>query len=462
MRSKRSRCGALVGVLVLGTILGIGCVLALPGHAGATRPQHVILVSVDGMAPDYYAAPERLGARVPNLTTLKSGGAYAEGVEGVYPTVTYPSHTTLVTGMRPAGHGIVQNRIFEAPTEPQTGAWYWYASAVRSETLWTEAHKAGKTVAAVGWPVTVGANVDYDVPEIYEPGEAPATWKRVAQHSTPGLLEKALGPDPEKAGSIDERVTTVSEFLVKTYRPNLLLVHLVELDAVQHRNGPRTTAAIEAAEREDGYVGRIVQATREAGIFDTTTFFIVSDHGFARIDRKFSPNVVLANEGLITLDGSGKATSWKAAAWPAGGSCALIVRDANDEETEAKVRSIFSNWVKRDHSPIRQVVSRAELRQMGAIPEAYLMLEAAPGFSFDDLVTGSAVHATNDSYRGTHGYLPTNPEMRAALIAYGVGIRPGTVLSLVRMIDIAPTIASLLDVNLPHAEGERIEAMLKE
>jgi predicted AlkP superfamily pyrophosphatase or phosphodiesterase len=202
---------------------------------------------------------------------MKVGGAYAEGVEGVYPTLTYPSHTTLVTGVRPAVHGIVQNRIFEAPTEPQTRAWYWYASAVTSETLWSQARKAGKTTAAISWPATVGAQIDYNVPEIYEPGEIPATWKRVAQHSTPGLLAEALGPDFKADQNVDERVTALSEFVIKSYRPNLLLVHLVELDQIQHRNGPRTKSAIETAEREDGYIGRIVKAIREAGIFYETT-----------------------------------------------------------------------------------------------------------------------------------------------------------------------------------------------
>jgi len=76
------------------------------------------------MPPDYYAAPEKLGLTVPTLTMMKQGGAYADGMEGVYPTVTYPQHTTMVTGLRPAAHGIVQKHIFEAPSEPQTRYWY--------------------------------------------------------------------------------------------------------------------------------------------------------------------------------------------------------------------------------------------------------------------------------------------------------------------------------------------------
>ena len=426
----------------------------------AARPEHVILISVDGMPPDYYTAAEKLGLRVPTLKMMKQNGAHAEGVEGVYPTVTYPQHTTMVTGVRPAAHGIVQNRIFEAPNVPQTRYWYWYADALKTETLWTVAKKAGLTTAAVGWPVTVGAAIDYNVPEIYEPGETPATWNWTAKHSTPGLLEKALGPDLMKDRSVDERLTSVSEFIIKTYRPHLLLLHLIELDGVHHRNGPRTPIALETAEREDGYIRRIIEATRQAGIFEKTTFFIVSDHGFASIEKRFSPNVALAKEGLITLDAAGKATAWKAAAWPAGGSCAIVLKDANDKDTEAKVNALFAKWAKQANPPIKQIVTRAELRKLQAVPQAALMLEAAPGYSFDETLTGAEVRDSGETYKGTHGYLPTDLRMRASMLIYGPGVRSGAKLSLARMIDLAPSIAGLLKLNLPQPEGKPLKELL--
>jgi predicted AlkP superfamily pyrophosphatase or phosphodiesterase len=447
-------------LLVFGAIINYGQAPGAGKTTRAARPEHVIMISVDGMPPDYYIAPEKLGLRAPTLTMMKQNGAHAEGMEGVYPTVTYPQHTTMVTGLRPAAHGIVQNRVFEAPSEPQTRYWYWYAKALKAETLWTVAKKAGLTTAAVGWPVTVGAEIDYNVPEIYEPGENPATWNWTAKHSTPGLLEKALGPDLKKDSSVDERLTSVSEFIIKNHRPNLLLVHLIELDGTHHRNGPRTKAGIETAEREDGYIHRIVEATKQAGIFEKTTFFIVSDHGFADIDKRFSPNVALAKEGLITLDGDGKATAWKAAAWPAGGSCAIVLKDANDKETEAKVNAIFSKWAKQEGGPIKQIVIRAELRKLEAVPQAALMLEAAPGYSFDDTLTGAEVRDSGETYKGTHGYLPTDPRMRASLIIYGPGVRSGAKLPLARMIDLAPSIASLLKLKLPQTEGKPFKELL--
>ncbi|HEY7183401.1 MAG TPA: ectonucleotide pyrophosphatase/phosphodiesterase [Blastocatellia bacterium] len=460
-KSLRSRRAALAVLLLLGgAIYNYGQAPSAGQTTAAPGPRHVIMISVDGMPPDYYTAPEKLGLRAPTLTMMKQGGAYADGMEGVYPTVTYPQHTTMVTGLRPAAHGIVQNRIFEAPNEPQTRYWYWYSKALKAETLWTVAKKAGMTTAAVGWPVTVGAEIDYNVPEIFDPSENPLTWNWIAKNSTPGLLEKALGPDLKKDSSVDERLTSVSEYIIKNHKPSLLLLHLIELDEAHHRNGPRTKPAIETAEREDGYIHRIVEATKQAGVFEKTTFFIVSDHGFADINKRFSPNVALAKEGLITLDATGKATAWKAAAWPAGGSCPIVLKDANDKETEAKVNAIFSKWAKQENSPIKQIVTRADLRKLEAVPQAALMLEAAPGYSFDDTLTGAEVRDSGETYKGTHGYLPTDPRMRASLIIYGPGARSGSKLPLARTIDLAPSIATLLKLKFPRTEGKPLKELL--
>ena len=419
------------------------------------RDAHVIMISIDGLVPDYYLEPARLGLRVPNLVKMKLG----EGVEGIFPTVTYPAHTTMITGVRPAVHGIVQNRIFEAPTEPQTREWYWFAEALKSETLWSMAKKAGLVTANVGWPVTVGADIDYNVPEIADPKENPPTGKRTAQYSTPGLLAKALAEGSGGDNTTDGRRCAISEYIINTYKPDLMLIHVIALDDVHHKSGPRTPAAIETTERMDGYVGRIIEATRKAGIFDQTTFFLVSDHGFADVTKKFEPNVVLVKEKLITLGTDGRPTDWKAAAWPAGGSCAIVLRDPNDKETAAKVTAIFTR-IASSKGPINRLLNQAEMKRLEAIPTAVLMMDAAPGVSFGEELTGPETHEAKD-YRGTHGQLPTRADMRSSLIVYGASARLGAKMALARMIDIGPTAAAVLGLSFSNAEGTPIAELLK-
>lgn len=435
---------------------------AQPPAAQARRDAHVIMISIDGLIPDYYLQPSRLGLNVPNLTRMKLGGAYAEGVEGVFPSVTYPAHTTLITGVRPATHGIINNRVFEAPTEPQTGEWYWFSEALKSETLWSMAKKAGLVTANVGWPVTAGADIDYSMAEIKDPSEMPAgdrSRKRTLQYSTPGLIEKALASGGTDR-STDGRRAMISEYIIANYKPNLMLIHFIELDGAHHDNGPRSAAALPFAERMDAYVGRVIEATRKAGIFNQTTFFLVSDHGFAEVTKKYEPGVVLVKEKLITLGADGKPTDWKAAVWPAGGSCAIVLKDPNDKETAAKVTAIFTKIAAAEKSPINRILNQSDLKKLGAIPNALLMIDAAPGYSFDGKLTGPDTHDSKD-YKGTHGQLPSRADMRSALIVYGQAARAGAKTSIARMVDIAPTAAAVLGLSFEEAEGLPMISMLK-
>jgi predicted AlkP superfamily pyrophosphatase or phosphodiesterase len=464
---SRSVAAVLVFLLIAPPILRGQSSARKPSTSGeapqAVQPRrdaHVIMISIDGLVPEYYTDSARLGLRVPNLTRMKLGGAYADGVEGVYPSVTYPAHTTLITGVRPAAHGIVQNRIFEAPTAPQTLEWYWFAEALKAETLWSIAKKAKLVTANVGWPVTVGAEIDYNVPEIKDPKENPPTPKRTLQYSTPGLIAKAIGLGTSGDTTTDGRRTAISEYIINTYKPDLMLIHLLALDDAHHKNGPRTPLALETAERMDAYVGRIIEATRNAGILDQTTFFLVSDHGFAEVKKKFEPNVVLVKEKLITLDSNGRPAEWKAAAWPAGGSCAIVLRDPNDKEAAKKVTEIFNRIASADNGPINRVLNQDDIKRMQSIPTAALMLDASPGYAFGEELSGPEIHDSKD-YRGTHGQLPSRAEMRSSLIVYGAGARVGARMSLARMIDIAPTAAALLGLSLANAEGKAIAELLK-
>ncbi|MGH9827892.1 MAG: alkaline phosphatase family protein, partial [Blastocatellia bacterium] len=340
-----------------------------------------------------------------------------------------------------------------------TGAWYWYAKALKAETLWVAAKKAGMTVGSVGWPVTVGADIDYNVPEIWDPSEHPPTGKRTIENSTPGLIDKIIAAG--SPGKADDFRTNATEFIIKNYRPNLVLLHLFELDDTEHKFGPLTPQAFETMEKEDGYIGGIVQAIRDAGIADKTTFFIVSDHGFAAISKTFEPDVLLVKAGLITLGPDGKPVSWKAAAWADGGSCGIVLADPKDKETEKAVTELFSKLVTKPSSPVNRVIPRKELDQLEAMPQAVIMLDANPGFTFEEALTGPSVRDSRKDQRGTHGYLPSRAEMRSSLIVFGEDARVGERVSVARMIDIGPTAAAVLGLDLADSEGAPLAQMVK-
>jgi hypothetical protein len=147
----KTTIGRWAAVVLIVEMLLVGGVLRAQEKASPL----LVMISIDGLRPDYVTAADDHGAKVPNLRRFMKEGAYAEGVAGVVPTVTYPSHTTLVTGVWPATHGILANTTFD-PLQKNYQGWYWYAEDIRVETLWDAAAQAGRTTASIQWPVTVG------------------------------------------------------------------------------------------------------------------------------------------------------------------------------------------------------------------------------------------------------------------------------------------------------------------
>src|SRR5262245_25967081 len=113
----------------------------------------VLLISVDGMMPESYLEPDKLGLQIPNIRALVSDGAHATGVTSVMLTVTFPAHTTMITGVPPARHGIPTNDIFD-PDEKLGGGWYFYYRDIKAPTLFDLARRAALKTATVTWPVT--------------------------------------------------------------------------------------------------------------------------------------------------------------------------------------------------------------------------------------------------------------------------------------------------------------------
>src|SRR5580692_7186599 len=132
----------------------------------------LLVISLDGMRPDYVLKADEHGLKIPHLRRMLAEGAHATGVRGVLPTVTYPSHTTIMTGVWPAKHGIYVNTTFD-PLGKNLGGWYWYAEDLKVPTLWEAAAKAGYVVGSVSWPVTVGARgISWLIPEYWRASNA--------------------------------------------------------------------------------------------------------------------------------------------------------------------------------------------------------------------------------------------------------------------------------------------------
>jgi predicted AlkP superfamily pyrophosphatase or phosphodiesterase len=441
------RLSALLGLVGLALALGVAA-SAVRGEDQAVPPgpsvdRHVVMISIDGLGASWYMPPPP-NLRTPNLRRLMEEGSYAEGVEGVYPSVTYPSHTTLVTGRLPAEHGIFTNRSSRQAGE-KAKDWFWFASAIRVPTLWDVLHDEGLATAAAFWPVTAGAHITWDIPEIWDPQKGMAGDPLyVAKFATPGLLFEAaldLGP-PAPGEDGDTTRTKLAVFLIRKHKPNLLLLHLAALDETEHRHGPGSVEAAATLEQSDAHLGEILDAIRAARIADSTDVFVVSDHGFLSVEREVNPNVLLAKAGLLQVDAGGNITGGKVATVANGGSFFIYWPESVNlrREVDAALAPL------REQGVLWGELSQQATRDLGAESAIRLALEAAPGVSFDDGAKGDVVRKLS-STAGTHGYLPFRAGLESAFIAWGPHIKKGVNLHRVRMTAIAPTVLWALGIE---------------
>ncbi|WP_339925947.1 alkaline phosphatase family protein [uncultured Cyclobacterium sp.] len=413
--------------------------------------EHVILISIDGFRTNFYLE-EKWPA--PNLQSMAKEGARSLGVTGVFPSVTYPSHTTIITGYPPAKHGIYYNAPFEP--EGQTGKWYWENELIQVPTLWHAVRNDGMTSASFLWPVSVNAPIDYNLPEFWSL-EGHGRIEPMREEETPkGLLAEmetnVLGKLNEKTFNGDylnreDRIGDMAGYVLETYKPNLITLHLIATDHFQHSEGRDGLMVHKSVAATDRAIGKIMEAAERAGIMDKTTFIVTGDHGFVNIHSALSPNIWLVDAGL--MENKDNRGNWKAAFHTSGASAFLHIRDKNDTQTVARVKKILDelpNSIKK----LFRVVDRDELDKVGADPNAILALAPIRGISFSSSTKGEVLKPAKG---GTHGYFPDFDEIETGFIAWGAGIRENVEVQEMGLVDVASVVKYLLNLSIELPES---------
>jgi predicted AlkP superfamily pyrophosphatase or phosphodiesterase len=426
--------------------IALAVVAALVSPALAQAPakdRMVVVISLDGF-PGFSLDNPKLP--IPTLRRLIRNGAAAR-MSTVNLTVTWPNHTTLVTGVRADEHGLLTNG-----TILPTAAWPFVKvepmldkeKMVHVPTVYDAAYQAGLSTAQVNW---VAVN---NAPTI--------TWAFNEWASADGPLEREMISKGAVAAADlenftepnilfrDQIWTTAAVHLIREHKPNLLLFHLLSLDSVHHHYGPKTLAGTAAIAFLDSCVARVVDAVSAAGMDERTTFLVVSDHGFKPFTKEIRASVALKAAGL----GS------RVSVMAEGGSAYVYFNPTRAEELAPKAMHVFAGI-----EGIDQVIGPDGFAALGyPLPEedpqmCRLLLTAKDGYAFSG-ATGGPVTAAVAQQGGSHGYLASDPDMDAIFIASGYGVSSGAKLDKIANIDVAPTVANLLGVALPTAKGKPI------
>ena len=435
---------------------------------GSNADRIVVMISVDGLAAYYLDDPK---AEMPTIRALAAAGARATMMKASTPTVTWPNHTTLVTGVTPARHGVVGNNYFDRATGRKvtliSDPVFDKDEIVKVPTLYDLAKAAGMKTTGIRWPATRNARtLDWTIPDV-------STLELLRKYTTPGLLaecEKAridIGGGGEDGGSTnaapkptDETATRIFNLILHDHRPNLALLHVINVDHTEHLKGPKSPAAYAAVKAADGQV-REVWDELKRDFPGKATLLVVSDHGFSATKRMVLPNVILRKAGLVERSGK-KGTSGEVHIVVQGGSAMVYVLDeAHRASVVERVRKAFGGV-----KGVSKVVGPGQLRAYGVAdpkddPHAPdMMLFAEEGCAFGDTAAGELPFNEKPERKGSHGHDADLPDLHATFVAWGVGIKPGARLGEISNLSVAPTIAKLLGLPLPNAEGQPLAAAL--
>jgi predicted AlkP superfamily pyrophosphatase or phosphodiesterase len=430
----------VAGVALLG-------VVALQAQVPQRAPM-VVVISLDAFGASLLSQPL---LPVPAMHGLMKTGSYARAMQPVNPTVTWPNHTSMVTGVAPAKHGLIANGQITGERTGKVPTVQFHAdktALVRVPTVYDRAHDAGLTTAEMDWVAVENAKaIDWSFFE-QPAASAPLLREMLADGS---LTQAELDGFHKGSQAYRDRLyTRGATYAIRHHHPNLVLLHLLALDSEEHEYGFDTMAGVNTAAFLDDRVKEVVDAVREAGDLDRTTFLIVSDHGQSSVHHTVNPNMILREAGIATAD----------AAALAEGGAAYVYETKRTPELTAKIRAAFAASAATDSVPTDEEIVAQGWPGRGDNPTAFdVVVYAKEDWKFDGDKAKS--RGADELQTGAHGYPNTRPLMQAIFIASGAAIRAAGEQPSFPNVDVAATIAQILGLPQTGMDGKPLMGILK-
>lgn len=413
---------------------------------------------------------------IKNLSNFKdffSNGAYAEEVVGIYPSLTYPSHATIVTGVYPNKHKIYSNTKNQ-PSKKELD-WFWTKDEIKTKTIFDYAQEKNLTIGTILWPVMCKAPFNYVFPEII-PHKGENILRKFLNNGTPlfilsSFLKYRKLLDGFNQPNLDEFSTSCFCNMIEKKKPNLSFLHLIELDDIRHKYGLKSPHTHEALKRINKRLGKIINSTKKAGIYDKCTFVLLGDHGFKSFDKIINLNVIFKKHGLITTDNNNDIIDWKVYSNTCNGSAQIFINTTYKEEVYDLVYKILKKLEITLDSGVKKVYTLRELENKYSLNgDFHFMVEAEDGYAINNDLTEeymlsreeySKLFPSKKSYKGHHGYDPYDKDYKTLFLAKGFGIKKGISIPKINLVDEAPTMAAILGIKMEKADGKIITDILE-
>ena len=428
---------------------------------------NVLYISIDALHPEVVFDADKFGIKIPFLRSLiKKSTHTRKGAYGIFPTLTYPSHVSMVTGATPRVHGLSNNIYFDAENIHEGKCWRWFEPGKgKVDNLWSAASKSGYVTANICVPCTVGADIDYNIVEYWRDKTHYNDMLFYSLCSDPRMveeMEKEIGFIPgltqtEKEDDIQRAKAAIwilENQLGKSDKPFFMSAYLSSYDGKSHECRTYSKEAFEALEVTDEMVRKIVEKAEEVS-GGNLVVCIVSDHGMADVNKTLKINAELKKAGFIKSDDGETVKDWTAYSHYAHGMAEVRVKDPSDIKTYNAVEKLLRVLEAAEGNGVKQVYNREQLKELGSFMDSDFVIEAELGYRFENLMDGD-LHGEEHHYYATHGYSPEYYEMRSSFFLTGKDIPAGVDKGEINLIDFAPTLASVMGMELRHAEGKSI------
>lgn len=407
---------------------------------------------------------------LPNFQKYLAGGCCVKQVRSIYPTCTYPCHTTMRTGVWPDKHGVVCNYgIVPGELDPP---YEWDNKVVRwEEDIFRAAKRAGLTTASICWPVTGNhPYIDYLIAECW-PKKTGITFLETFKSygSSEEVLEIARtqmeGYSFDATPAFEKfQIRCACEF-IKKYQPDLLMLHPGNVDGYKHKYGISNEHVTKGIEEIDQFIGEIMGTVEESGLLECTNFVLTSDHGQIDVERYVSPNVKLIEAGLMHLNESGEMDDWEAYCMTNGSSALVYLKNPSNREVYDKTWKLLKHMSDEEVYGFTEVYTEPEMRKKEHFGGDFSFVLETDGYTaFNLRMKRPYQKKPNFSLlqyaKGQHGHSP-DIGAKPVFAAKGPAFREKVTIETANLIDQAPTYARILGVELKKADGKVIEEFIR-